>query len=110
MAEMKSGSTAEGPYLLGMDSGTGGVRVGIFDRKGTPVVFEGVELETHHPRPDERSRIPRRGGRAWQRRRDGRWRREASRRGRYWGSVWTPRHLRCWRWTSRAESIPLRTS
>jgi sugar (pentulose or hexulose) kinase len=51
MAEMKSGSTAEGPYLLGMDIGTGGVRVGIFDRKGTPVVFEGVEFETHHPRP-----------------------------------------------------------
>src|SRR5215208_6344432 len=32
MAEMKSGSTAEGPYLLGMDIGTGGVRVGIFSR------------------------------------------------------------------------------
>jgi sugar (pentulose or hexulose) kinase len=33
---------AEGPYLLGMDIGRGGVRVGIFDCKGTPVVFEGV--------------------------------------------------------------------
>src|SRR5215217_2106742 len=58
MAEMKSGSTAEGPYLLGMDIGTGGVRVGIFDRKGTPVVFEGVEFETHHPRPGRAEQDP----------------------------------------------------
>ena len=43
MAEMKSGSTAEDPYLLGMDIGTGGVRVGIFDRKGTPPAwFSGI--------------------------------------------------------------------
>jgi sugar (pentulose or hexulose) kinase len=55
---MKSGSTAEGPYLLGMDIGTGGVRVGIFDRKGTPVVFEGVELETRHPRPGRAEQDP----------------------------------------------------
>jgi len=58
MAEMKSGSTAEGPYLLGMDIGTGSVRVGIFDRKGTPVVFEGVELETRHPRPGRAEQAP----------------------------------------------------
>src|SRR5215208_4398328 len=58
MAEMKSESTAEGPYLLGMDIGTGGVRVGIFDRKGTPVVFEGVEFETHHPRPGRAEQDP----------------------------------------------------
>src|ERR671912_2939332 len=58
MAEMKSGSTAEGPYLLGMDIGTGGVRVGIFDRKGAPVVFEGVEFETHHPRPGRAEQDP----------------------------------------------------
>lgn len=58
MAEMKSGSTAEGPYLLGMDIGTGGVRVGIFDRKGTPIVFEGVEFETHHPRPGRAEQDP----------------------------------------------------
>ena len=51
MAEMKSGSTAEGPYLLGMDVGTSSVRVGIFDCKVNPIVFEGVELETRHPRP-----------------------------------------------------------
>ena len=55
---MKSGSTAEGPYLLGMDIGTGGVRVGIFDRKGTPVVFEAVEFETRHPRPGRAEQDP----------------------------------------------------
>lgn len=42
---------AGGPYLLGIDFGTGGVRVGIFDSEGTPVVFHSVEFETQHPRP-----------------------------------------------------------
>jgi hypothetical protein len=42
---------AGGPYLLGIDFGTGGVRVGIFDSGGTPVVFHSVEFETQHPRP-----------------------------------------------------------
>ena len=42
---------AEGQYLLGIDFGTGGVRVGIFDREGMPVAFESVEFETKHPRP-----------------------------------------------------------
>ena len=41
---------AEGPYLMGIDFGTGGVRVGVFDREGTPVVFHGVEWETRFPR------------------------------------------------------------
>ena len=41
---------AEGPYLMGIDYGTGGVRVGIFDVEGTPVVFHGVEFETSYPR------------------------------------------------------------
>ena len=41
---------AEGPYLLGIDFGTGGARVGIFDREGTPVVFRAVEWETRYPR------------------------------------------------------------
>ncbi len=41
---------AEGPYLMGVDVGTGGVRVGIFDREGTAVVFNGVEHETRFPR------------------------------------------------------------
>jgi FGGY-family pentulose kinase len=42
---------AVGPYLLGIDLGTGGVRVGIFDTEGTPLVFHSVEFETQHPRP-----------------------------------------------------------
>ncbi len=42
---------AEGPYLLGIDFGTGGVRVGIFDCEGTPRIFHGVEFGTSHPRP-----------------------------------------------------------
>ncbi|MCA1715635.1 MAG: hypothetical protein LC781_01840 [Actinobacteria bacterium] len=41
---------AEGSYLMGIDFGTGGVRVGIFDREGTPVVFHAVEFETKYPR------------------------------------------------------------
>jgi FGGY-family pentulose kinase len=41
---------AEGPYLMGIDYGTGGVRVGIFDREGTPTVFHAVEFETSYPR------------------------------------------------------------
>jgi len=42
---------AEGPYLMGIDLGTGGVRVGVFDREGTPVGIHGVEFETSYPRP-----------------------------------------------------------
>ena len=42
---------AEAPYLMGIDFGTGGVRVGLFDRQGTPAVFSAVELQTRHPRP-----------------------------------------------------------
>src|SRR5512132_1628922 len=42
---------AEGPYLMGIDYGTGGVRVGLFDREGSPAVFHAVEFETSHPRP-----------------------------------------------------------
>ncbi|MDQ6773913.1 MAG: FGGY family carbohydrate kinase [Candidatus Dormibacteraeota bacterium] len=41
----------EGPYLIGIDYGTGGVRVGIFDREGTPAVFHAIAFETHYPRP-----------------------------------------------------------
>ncbi len=41
---------AEGPYLMGIDLGTGGARVGIFDREGTALVFNGVEFETKFPR------------------------------------------------------------
>jgi FGGY-family pentulose kinase len=42
---------AEAPYLIGIDYGTGGVRVGIFDRQGVPAVFRAVAFETRHPRP-----------------------------------------------------------
>jgi FGGY-family pentulose kinase len=41
---------AEGPYLMGIDFGTGGARVGIFDREGTPLVFHATEWETKFPR------------------------------------------------------------
>ena len=41
----------QGPYLMGIDFGTGGVRVGLFDRQGAPAVFHAVELQTRHPRP-----------------------------------------------------------
>jgi FGGY-family pentulose kinase len=43
--------TVEGPYLMGIDFGTGGVRVGLFDHKGSPAVFRAVEFETSHPQP-----------------------------------------------------------
>jgi FGGY-family pentulose kinase len=42
---------ADAPYLMGIDCGTGGVRVGIFDRKGSPVGFSSVEFQTRHPHP-----------------------------------------------------------
>ncbi|HET7480516.1 MAG TPA: FGGY family carbohydrate kinase [Rubrobacteraceae bacterium] len=41
---------AEGPYLIGIDGGTGGVRAGIFDREGTALIFNGVEHGTKFPR------------------------------------------------------------
>src|SRR5215212_1388341 len=49
----RGGSTvmAEGPYLMGIDFGTGGARVGIFDPEGTPVVFSEREYTLKHPRP-----------------------------------------------------------
>ncbi len=42
---------AEGQYLMGIDGGTESVRVGIFDREGTPVVFAGEPYALKHPRP-----------------------------------------------------------
>lgn len=41
---------AAGPHLMGVDFGTGGVRVGIFDAQGMPRVFHGVEFGTSYPR------------------------------------------------------------
>jgi FGGY-family pentulose kinase len=40
----------DGQYVMGIDFGTGGARVGIFDREGTPVVFNATEWETKYPR------------------------------------------------------------
>lgn len=42
---------AEGQYVMGIDFGTGGVRVGIFDRTGMPKGFTAVEFATNYPRP-----------------------------------------------------------
>jgi FGGY-family pentulose kinase len=39
----------DSPYLIGIDLGTEGVRVGIFDREGGPVGFSSFAYETHHP-------------------------------------------------------------
>jgi FGGY-family pentulose kinase len=47
----KGEDMAEAPYLMGIDLGTGGVRVGLFDREGSPVVFRAEEWETRHPHP-----------------------------------------------------------
>lgn len=39
------------PFVLGIDAGTGSVRVGIFDVKGRPVVFSSKEYSTVYPSP-----------------------------------------------------------
>ena len=49
---------AEAQHLMGIDFGTGGVRVGIFDPEGTPVAFHGVEWETKFPRPGRAEQDP----------------------------------------------------
>jgi FGGY-family pentulose kinase len=49
---------AEAPYLMGIDFGTGGVRVGLFDREGSPAVFRAVEFRTHHPEPGRAEQDP----------------------------------------------------
>ena len=41
---------AESQHVLGIDYGTGGCRVGIFDRNGAPVAFEAREFPTSFPR------------------------------------------------------------
>lgn len=38
-------------YVLGFDGGTGGMRVGIYDREGHEIVFAATEYETRHPHP-----------------------------------------------------------
>lgn len=39
------------PLLMGIDVGTGGVRVGIFEPDGHPIGFSSVPYETRYPRP-----------------------------------------------------------
>jgi FGGY-family pentulose kinase len=39
------------PFLIGIDAGTGSVRVGIFDTLGHPVTFSVKEYKTDFPRP-----------------------------------------------------------
>lgn len=41
----------EKPYVIGIDAGTGGVRVGIFDVKGRPLFYTTKEWSTTHPKP-----------------------------------------------------------
>jgi FGGY-family pentulose kinase len=43
---------------MGIDFGTGGARVGIFDREGTPLVFHATEWETKFPRPGRAEQDP----------------------------------------------------
>jgi len=41
----------EKPFVLGIDAGTGSIRVGIFDVKGRPVSFSIKEYATQYPEP-----------------------------------------------------------
>src|ERR687890_541788 len=50
-ARERSMVMTDGPYLLGIDFGTGGARVGIFDPEGAPLVFSEREYTLEHPRP-----------------------------------------------------------
>jgi sugar (pentulose or hexulose) kinase len=43
---------------MGIDFGTGGARVGIFDREGTPLVFHATEWETRFPRSGRAKQDP----------------------------------------------------
>jgi ribulokinase len=42
---------SEAPYMIGLDGGTEGLRVGVFDRVGTPLVFVRTAYETNFARP-----------------------------------------------------------
>ncbi len=41
----------DGPYFLGFDGGTESMRVGIFDREGTPITFAAEPYTLKHPHP-----------------------------------------------------------
>jgi ribulokinase len=42
---------SSGPYMIGLDGGTEGLRVGIFDERGTPLVFVRNEYQTNFVQP-----------------------------------------------------------
>ena len=48
----------EKPFVLGIDAGTGGIRVGIFDATGKPVSFSILEYETRYPEPGWAEQAP----------------------------------------------------
>jgi FGGY-family pentulose kinase len=50
--------TMDAPYLMGIDFGTGSVRVGIFDKEGAPAIFHAVEFQTRYPRPGRAEQDP----------------------------------------------------
>ena len=45
-------------YVLGFDGGTGGMRVGIFDKAGHEIAFASTEYETRHPHPGWAEQTP----------------------------------------------------
>jgi len=49
---------ADDAYVMGIDFGTGGVRVGVFDADGAPHGFHAVAFETDHPRPGRAEQDP----------------------------------------------------
>jgi FGGY-family pentulose kinase len=46
-----SDNPGSGPYVLGLDGGTEGMRVGVFAADGRPVIFVREAYESSHPRP-----------------------------------------------------------
>ncbi len=47
-----------GPYLLGIDMGTGGARAAVFDTSGKPIGIAGYEWKTNFPRPGRAEQSP----------------------------------------------------
>lgn len=45
-------------YVLGIDGGTGGMRVGIYDLEGNEVVFASTEYKTYHAQPGYAEQVP----------------------------------------------------
>lgn len=56
--ELRS-SSPEGPYVLGLDGGTEGMRVGLFDPAGRPVAFVRESYATDYARPGWAEQDPR---------------------------------------------------